>query len=437
MRYKFRTKDLRYVFFGVMILSVMIFFKEIGITDHSSDSKGFFGSLLFSRSSPSLSTSMSHSLSLSLTGSPSASIPDRLAFASRSPLPTVMPERCVVYYQAISDLRWAGTYENAWYLDHFLHDAKKACDFIIIPDNEKLGDENRVREFLEAVDKYQYRSLVILWTYRMRSRARQVQEYLRKCNDEYGLTSILAFHVSDEYRDTNEVVIYPYVDFIFKGYWFSPNTPYYPEFKDKIYCVPQGFKPNFGPVDLMDDFTPKRNKDKPYLGFYAGTQKKNEDYLPVMNWLNKTKLNHTDFKHKDVQARLTHNWAEDSFRSVAKYREAMADSIFVFCPYGNHPETYRMSETLEVGSIPLVKMNQHHFCEKWNELPVPKFGDWKDAPQMIEKILEGGINEVNRIQEDCWQWWLNWKQDMRSTLLTKVLTKHPRPNAAAPTSPPT
>jgi hypothetical protein len=77
--------------------------------------------------------------------------------------------------------------------------------------------------------------------------------------------------------------------------------------------------------------------------------------------------------------------------SLPHYFEQLASSKFVICPPGNGPDTYRMWETLMVGSIPIVIQSSmiDHFID---DLPIVTVSHYLE---LTEKMLEEKYEQIS------------------------------------------
>ena len=79
--------------------------------------------------------------------------------------------------------------------------------------------------------------------------------------------------------------------------------------------------------------------------------------------------------------------------------EVMLDSIFTLSPAGHNPESSRMNEAIEAGSIPVMVRNDlyinskdQHKCldalERWYDAPILVLDSWKDLYPTVERLME-------------------------------------------------
>jgi hypothetical protein len=112
------------------------------------------------------------------------------------------------------------------------------------------------------------------------------------------------------------------------------------------------------------------------------------------------------------QTRFLATWKDPEAFTREQYLEVMLDSIFVPCPDGHNPETFRFYEALEFGCIPLLVRTERNavwvdwVCEHLQLLPLDS---WEDAAQLVahlikeKTMLEAYRNKVMIA-------WMSWKK---------------------------
>jgi hypothetical protein len=118
------------------------------------------------------------------------------------------------------------------------------------------------------------------------------------------------------------------------------------------------------------------------------------------------------------------NWNDPSGLSREEYIYEMTNSVFVPCPDGVNPETFRFYEALEAGCIPLiVKTEKNAIWFKWvsNYIPLIANDTWDDALRIMYTLLSNPRRlEVYRdeILKGWWKWTQDLKRESREWLLT-------------------
>lgn len=94
-------------------------------------------------------------------------------------------------------------------------------------------------------------------------------------------------------------------------------------------------------------------------------------------------------------------WAQDPtnennpYLSTEEYRTIVLESAFTLCPSGHNPESFRIFEALEAGSIPIIARNdvyKGHACR--NSLrplldsgaPIVVLNDWSELPEYLLEV---------------------------------------------------
>ena len=88
-----------------------------------------------------------------------------------------------------------------------------------------------------------------------------------------------------------------------------------------------------------------------------------------------------------------------------EYSDVINDSKFLPCPNGYfHPETYRLYEALECGSIPIVENLYDYYDRLFPNNPLLKIKFWKEAK---ETILFMNDDKKKLIEQSniCKNWW--------------------------------
>ena len=171
--------------------------------------------------------------------------------------------------------------------------------------------------------------------------------------------------------------------------WYGVNINY----SDKnLYSIPLGLGNNFSSKNIiksdLDNFV-NNNLEKEfklYLNFNANTNKK--ERLNIYELFENKKWAIVDRYSDDKQKYL---------RNLNRY-------LFVLCPWGNGLDTHRIWETLQVGSIPVVKY--HRTFDYLEDLPVLFINEYKDIDEKLLKnfqnTLEKTTLENKKINERYW-----------------------------------
>lgn len=105
-----------------------------------------------------------------------------------------------------------------------------------------------------------------------------------------------------------------------------------------------------------------------------------------------------------------------------EYLTLVAKTTFVLCPAGNNPETFRLYESLELGSIPLfvrptidVDYLQYKY---WYNYPGPIFNSWDELKPFLS-----GINGtyVDDLQLKIIKWYKEFKENVQHNITDTML----------------
>lgn len=111
-------------------------------------------------------------------------------------------------------------------------------------------------------------------------------------------------------------------------------------------------------------------------------------------------------------------WQSGDSLSTQDYKKILEQSIFVPCPRGNSsPDTFRLYETIEAGSIPIVERDEY-----WNSLfgddhPLIQVSDWNKA---VNDII--ALSEETEWQKEYSQKLASWWDTQKTTLKQKIKT---------------
>ena len=108
------------------------------------------------------------------------------------------------------------------------------------------------------------------------------------------------------------------------------------------------------------------------------------------------------------------NWNDPDALVREEYIGQMLDSIFVPCPDGMNPETYRLYECLECGAMPIVvKTEKNAAFVEWltENVSLLPLSSWDEAAKLMRHLLaEPKMAEVYR--EKMITSWLAWREQL-------------------------
>jgi len=228
-----------------------------------------------------------------------------------------------------------------------------------------------------------------------------------------GYKSIGLFHLGDELPSFNNYDLYPHVDWIFKNHWYPFYFDSTEPWRARLTYMPLGYKNGFGPIP---DHLLVRSSDRYWAGFFAGQSRSSANAMQT------TALTLQSLTGKPFNVTISQGWNKGAFPKIAFYRNMMLSSVFVLCPEGVAPETFRLSEALEAGAIPLMEDRERKgppSLQPWRSAPFPIFSDWKHVPAIVEPLFKDPI-KLNQMQMASILWWKKWKKELKDKFVENV-----------------
>ena len=102
---------------------------------------------------------------------------------------------------------------------------------------------------------------------------------------------------------------------------------------------------------------------------------------------------------------------------VEQYQAFLSSCVFGPCPSGYvNLDSFRVYECLECGTIPIVEMRASfdYFTDLLGPHPMPTIHSWRDAPELVDKMVREG--DVDVIQAKCVAWWQAVKTRLKSKM---------------------
>ena len=216
---------------------------------------------------------------------------------------------------------------------------------------------------------------------------------------------IVLYHMGDE-RGDKDKFLYSKCDLVFRNYYFNDflNSSFHPN----IVWSPNGYRTGVGPRE-KDFVKPAQNR---------------KSIASFLGWLNNPDSYDNERKSFfeaaiKIQDKLflLESAGFASGYNVGLYSAIVEDSIFTPCPAGNSPETIRLYDALELGSIPISL--KHDFLNSDQALgaigvpPFPQLDDWSQLPNFLNQMQELTRlqpDKIRNLQTDCLTWWQNYKQ---------------------------
>lgn len=213
-------------------------------------------------------------------------------------------------------------------------------------------------------------------------------EYLNSMNNINYNYNVL--HLSDEIFN-HDVTFYKYAKRVIRTLYSDKYTELY-----NTITIPVGYKSG----------TAKIKSDKKYLYNFIGQIK--SDRATMINIFKDTTPN---FIY------LTNQWDDPRAIVNPEYSKILSESYFTLCPRGwdgTPIESFRLSECLQCGSIPISILDngRDYFKLVFGESHPFIVGDnWMDAFNKMKSIsnLDDKLNEVD-------SWWVNFKCDLQNRM---------------------
>lgn len=201
------------------------------------------------------------------------------------------------------------------------------------------------------------------------------------------------YHISNE-RLNHNCDYYDYANVVFRSY-YDPKIN-----KSNVYFLPLGYKAGF---DLHSDKLLKYGERKYDINFIG--QLKSDRY----NLLNEIKK--VDKKYTHITAR----WNDPNSLDVNEMSNVYSNTLLIPCPMGNvHPDSFRICESLESGSIPVIKKygNYDYFDKIYGNSPIPKVVEWEELSNLLEVIKINPDKKIKEIND----WYKSFKLELKNKM---------------------
>lgn len=178
----------------------------------------------------------------------------------------------------------------------------------------------------------------------------------------------------------------------------------YPDIRIKypnVFTVPLGYKTGF----VNKNKNPKKFNEKKYDFNFIGALK--WDRFMLVEFLKKQPRT---FIH------TISRWAAPESLPTEKMQEILEDTLLVPCPMGNVlPETFRFYETLESGSIPVIKRynNFDYYSMFYIDHPFPVVDEWTELPSVLDQLKKQNVDDIIL---NINSWYDSYKKNYRSAI---------------------
>jgi GR25 family glycosyltransferase involved in LPS biosynthesis len=117
-------------------------------------------------------------------------------------------------------------------------------------------------------------------------------------------------------------------------------------------------------------------------------------------------------------AQFFHQWNDSNCLKQEEYIGALLNSIFVPCPDGMNPETFRFYEALDCGAVPLLVRTQKNAAwVDWvsEHLGLLPLSSWDEAAKLVEQLLQQKPL-LEQYREKVLMAWEAWKKALRGSV---------------------
>tara|TARA_Y100000590_G_scaffold105953_1_gene120628 strand:+ start:4316 stop:5233 length:918 start_codon:yes stop_codon:yes gene_type:complete len=206
---------------------------------------------------------------------------------------------------------------------------------------------------------------------------------------------IFLFHLGDEQGPFDLLPVYNNCDYIWRTFC---SNKYFEN--NKVKCIPLGYKSG----------TKNKQKSKrEYKWSFTGTPHKSSRHDLL-------------FQFSEIKPFFCHKTQKfnEKIISVDEMSDILSSTEFMPCPNGFfHPETYRLYEALECGSIPIVEKAYNYYDRLFPNNPFIKVNIWSEA----KPILKGWEkNQIEKKREECKVWWINYKNQLQEFVKKKIIS---------------
>jgi len=206
-------------------------------------------------------------------------------------------------------------------------------------------------------------------------------------------SKIFLFHLGDEPGSFDFSPIYDNCNYSWRAFCSNKyfNNP-------KVGCIPIGYK---------SGVENKQINNRKYKWAFTGTPHKSSRH-DLLYQLSSIK---PFFCHKTKEF-------DKKIISVEEMSSVLSSTEFIPCPNGFvHPETYRVYEALECGSIPIVESTYNYYDRLFPQNPFLKVAKWFDA----KHILNGwSKDQINKKKTECEIWWKEYKNSLQKVIEDKI-----------------
>ena len=216
-------------------------------------------------------------------------------------------------------------------------------------------------------------------------------------------------HLSDESivpKNKDSLIAYTLVGCVSILRFYIRND-FPPEVMPKINVIPLGYR-----WSSSENTLETKDRKLHWSFFGTGWQNRVFDMKPLTD----SKLLH--------KCKFLQEWNDKASLSKEEYLEEMRQSIFVPCPGGQNPETFRFYEALQSGCIPLVIKTEEN--EEWfnwvsDKIPLVVLNNWTDALRIMSNLLNSP-DRLRIYREKILTGWSDWTDDLKKAVKDWIQT---------------
>jgi len=223
-----------------------------------------------------------------------------------------------------------------------------------------------------------------------------------KCGVKFKILHLSDEITEDKFRDPLLIYQLPNCISVLRTYIrddFPPGT------EDKIKVIPLGYR-----------WSPLNSSQNPLLRTPNLPFRENHWCFFGTDWNGRSELLKPIINSNLLKSyKVFPNWNDPSGLSREEYIYEMTNSVFVPCPDGVNPETFRFYEALEAGCIPLiVKTEKNAIWFKWvsNYIPLIANDTWDDALRIMYTLLSNP-RRLEVYRDAILKGWWKWNQDLK------------------------
>lgn len=118
----------------------------------------------------------------------------------------------------------------------------------------------------------------------------------------------------------------------------------------------------------------------------------------------------------------TSDWNNKQQMEPQDYRQMMQQTVFSLVPLGRGPDSFRLYEALELGSIPIITDIDAFRIPLGDDHPLPTVteDEWGTRLPKMLKAYWSDRAAVLELQMRVFKWWVQWKEDFRQGLADDV-----------------